>query len=93
LYTGKADHFCCIAVERQGVKYINPSAEATKNWKTKVNAISDATLFPTTKSTYMGGSMPGKAFEQVNYAGGIPKYVEEIRDALDGWKGFEVVKK
>jgi len=79
-------------VERQGIKYINPSAEATKNWKDRVNDISNATLFPTTKSTYMGGSMPGKAFEQVNYAGGIPKYVEEIRDALEGWKGFEVVK-
>ncbi|KAH8646178.1 HK97 family phage prohead protease [Xylariales sp. PMI_506] len=79
-------------ISREGVKYINPKADATKAWKTRINSISDATLFPTTKSTYMGGSLPGKAFEQVNFAGGIPKYVEEIRDALEGWKGFEVVK-
>lgn len=40
----------------------------------------------------MGGSVPGKAFEQVNYAGGIPKYKDEIRDALKTWDGFDVVK-
>jgi hypothetical protein len=37
--------------------------------------------------------MPGKAFEQVNYAGGIPAYAIEIRKALDGWVGFQTVKK
>lgn len=75
------------------IKYINPSGEATVEWKKKINEISDATLFPTTRSTYMGGSLPGKAFEQVNFAGGIPKYTEVLRDRLDGWKGFEVVKR
>lgn len=40
----------------------------------------------------MGGSVPGKAFEQVNYAGGIPQYKAEIRDALKTWEGFDVVK-
>lgn len=79
-------------ISRQDIKYINPTAEATKAWKARINALSDASLFPTTRSTYMGGSLPGKAFEQVNYAGGIPSYAEEIRNALDGWKGFEVVR-
>lgn len=41
----------------------------------------------------MGGSVPGKAFEQVNYAGGVPMYKAEIREALKTWEGFEVVKK
>ena len=77
---------------REGLKYINPTPEASKEWKTRINALSDATLFPTTKSTYMGGSMPGKAFEQVNFAGGLPQYKTEIREALDGWRGFECVK-
>lgn len=40
----------------------------------------------------MGGSLPGKAFEQVNYAGGEAKYKEEIRAKLPGWEGFRVVK-
>lgn len=39
-----------------------------------------------------GGSLPGKAFEQGNYAGGVGAYVTEIREALPGLKGFNVVK-
>ncbi|KAH8760728.1 HK97 family phage prohead protease [Hyaloscypha sp. PMI_1271] len=83
---------CIRKMERQNIKYINPTTAATKVWKQRINDISNASLFPTTKSTYMGGSMPGKAFEQVNYAGGIPNYIIECRAALDGWNGFEVVK-
>ena len=83
---------CIQKMEQEKLKYINPTEEATKEWKKKINDISNATLFPTTKSTYMGGSIPGKAFEQVNYAGGIPSYAIEIRDALDGWVGFQTVK-
>jgi len=79
-------------VEREGLKYIDPTAEATKEWKKRINHLSDISLFPTTKSTYMGGSLPGKAFEQVNYAGGIPAYAVEIRNALPEWKGFTTVK-
>ncbi|KAF2098477.1 HK97 family phage prohead protease [Rhizodiscina lignyota] len=82
---------CIQKIERENLKYINPTDEAVKAWKKRINDISDATLFPTTRSTYMGGSIPGKAFEQVNYAGGIPAYCVEIRNALDGWVGFETV--
>lgn len=41
-------------IERDGIKYINPTDEAGKDWKKKINDLSDASLFPTTKSTYMG---------------------------------------
>ncbi|EKG10598.1 Flavin-containing monooxygenase-like protein [Macrophomina phaseolina MS6] len=78
--------------DRQGFKYINPTPEASKQWKKRINELSDNSLFPTTKSTYMGGSLPGKAFEQVNYAGGIPNYHKEIREVLPSFKGFETVK-
>ncbi|KAI9657049.1 MAG: hypothetical protein M1821_003215 [Bathelium mastoideum] len=78
-------------INTQGLKYIDPTEEASQEWKKRVNELSDASLFPTTKSTYMGGSLPGKAFEQVNYAGGVGKYKEEIRAALPGWKGFRTV--
>ena len=44
------------------------------------------------ESIDMGGSLPGKAFEQVNYAGGVPAYVQEIRAVLPDWVGFETVK-
>lgn len=79
-------------IQRQKIKYVDATEEATKTWKQHINQLSDETLFPTTRSTYMGGSVPGKAFEQVNYAGGIPKYKEELRAALKDWSGFEVVR-
>lgn len=79
-------------IQRNDIKYVNATPEATKAWKQHINDLSDITLLPTTRSTYMGGSVPGKAFEQVNYAGGIPRYKQEIRDALKTWDGFEVVK-
>lgn len=83
---------CIRKMELEKIKYINPSPEATQAWKQTINDLSNASLFPTTRSTYMGGSVPGKAFEQVNFAGGIGKYAEVIRQRLDGWEGFEVVK-
>ncbi|KAL4908479.1 hypothetical protein BDW74DRAFT_188469 [Aspergillus multicolor] len=80
-------------IEANGVKYINPKKEASEKWKKHVVELNDRTLFPTTQSTYMGGSIPGKAFEPVCYAGGIPLYVKEIRQALDHWEeGFDVVR-
>ncbi|BDD62296.1 hypothetical protein MPDQ_006719 [Monascus purpureus] len=79
-------------INRQGIKYIDPTPEAASAWKQRINKLSDESLFPTTKSTYMGGSMPGKVFEQVNYAGGEYEYSKEIRAALPNFTGFKVVK-
>lgn len=76
---------------QQNIKYIDPTDDASKEWKKRINELSDCSLFPTTKSTYMGGSLPGKVFEQTCYAGGLAKYKEEIRAALPGWAGFRVV--
>ncbi|KAH8798785.1 cyclohexanone monooxygenase [Hyaloscypha sp. PMI_1271] len=78
-------------ITKQGLKSINATPEATKAWKDRINELSNRTLMPTARSTYMGGSMPGKAFEQVNYAGGVDKYKGEIREVLKGWKGFKTV--
>lgn len=79
-------------IERQGIKYIDPLPESARAWKKRINEISDLTLFPTTKSTYMGGTIPGKVFEQGNYTGGIPQYLAEIRAALPKFDGFTTVK-
>lgn len=79
-------------MERGGVKYINPKQEAADEWKKGLVATNNATLFPTTKSTYMGGSVPGKVFEPVCYPGGIPGYTQIIRNAMDTMEGFNVVK-
>jgi len=37
--------------ETEGIKYINPTDEASKEWKKRINYLSELTLMPTTKST------------------------------------------
>ncbi|KAE8151914.1 hypothetical protein BDV25DRAFT_83833 [Aspergillus avenaceus] len=78
-------------MERQRIKYIDPTPEAAQGWKKRVNHLTDISLFPTTRSTYMGGSIPGKAFEPACFAGGYPEYLKDIRAALPTFKGFRVV--
>ncbi|KAK6858633.1 hypothetical protein PG995_005197 [Apiospora arundinis] len=72
-------------------KYVNSRAEAAAAWKRRTMELNDRTLFPTTNSTYMGGNVPGNAYEPVCYFGGLPTCKVEIRDALDSMQGFEVV--
>lgn len=80
-------------IEANGIRYINPKMEAAEKWKKLVVGLNERTLFPTTRSTYMGGSIPGKVFEPVCYSGGLPTYAVQIREALDKWEeGFDLVK-
>ncbi|KAK3169207.1 hypothetical protein OEA41_008590 [Lepraria neglecta] len=80
------------AINRQGLKFVDPTPEASQEWKQKINDISNTTLFPTCKTTHMGGDIPGKAFEQVSYPGGLVRYHQELRAALPDWKGFRTVQ-
>ncbi|KAF4978144.1 hypothetical protein FZEAL_5442 [Fusarium zealandicum] len=80
-------------MELNGIKYINPKKEASEEWKKRIVELNNLTLFPYTRSTYMGGSIPGKIYEPVCFSGGIPMYKREIRAALDSMDGFEVVKR
>ncbi|TRX91320.1 hypothetical protein FHL15_007742 [Xylaria flabelliformis] len=78
-------------MEMNKIKYVNPKPEAVKAWKNHILELNKKTLFPTTRSTYMGGSIPGKVREPVVYTAGIPSYIIEIRKALDTLDGFETV--
>ncbi|PWY68397.1 FAD/NAD(P)-binding domain-containing protein [Aspergillus heteromorphus CBS 117.55] len=78
-------------MERRGIKSIEPTLEATQAWKQTIDGLSNRTLLSTTRSTYMGGTFPGKPFEQLNYSGGVYNYRLEIRKALPSFEGFTVV--
>ncbi|KAL7905268.1 hypothetical protein GGI35DRAFT_142588 [Trichoderma velutinum] len=82
---------CIQKMERSNIKYINPKREASIAWKKDIVDANDQTLFPTTRSTYMGGSIPGKVYEPVCFPRGIPLYAKLIRNALDDMSGFEVI--
>ncbi|KAH8714588.1 hypothetical protein BGZ61DRAFT_476648 [Ilyonectria robusta] len=83
---------CIEKMSSNGIRYLNPKSEASDAWKKQIIDINNGMLFPTTHSTYMGGSIPGKVFEPVCFPGGIPEYVIQLRKALDTLDGFEVVK-
>ena len=76
-----------VKLREQGINYCDATHEAEKEWREKITELSDKTLFPQTKSWYMGDTIPGKLREQLNFAGGFPLYSEMTRSVLD--KGFE----
>lgn len=78
--------------KKEQITYLNATKEAEDEWREKVTALCDKTLFPGTSSWYMGSNVPGKPRESLNYTGGIPLYEKECRGALDGFKGFTTVK-
>ena len=55
-------------INRQGLKYINPTKEASDKWKQRIEELGNATLFPTTRSTYMGGVSISTALDQTTCA-------------------------
>ncbi|KAI0977108.1 hypothetical protein F4678DRAFT_411862 [Xylaria arbuscula] len=82
---------CIEKIDKNNIKYINPKPEASKAWKEHIVEMCNRTLFPLARSTYMGGSIPGKVKEPVCYMAGISRYATEIRTALDSMDGFEKV--
>ncbi|MCJ1475801.1 hypothetical protein MMC13_004465 [Lambiella insularis] len=76
----------------ENIKSIEATREAEEEWRRVVREEDEGTLFPITDSWYNGGNIEGKPKEQLNYAGGIPKYERECRARLDGWKGFVIVQ-
>ncbi|PFH62344.1 hypothetical protein XA68_14071 [Ophiocordyceps unilateralis] len=82
---------CIDKAERRGVKFLNARSEAAGAWRDDLIQFYNTTLFPTTRSTFMGGSVPGKPFEPVAYGRGLPTYSDTIRSALESWDdGFEL---
>ncbi|KAF4594402.1 Baeyer-Villiger monooxygenase [Ophiocordyceps camponoti-floridani] len=77
--------------QRRGIKYIDARPEAARAWKDELLRFYGTTLFPTTRSTYMGGNVPGKPFEPVAYGSGLAKYASTIRAVLGKMEGFELV--
>jgi hypothetical protein len=75
-------------IRTHGYHTVEPTAEAEQEWKEKVNAFSDRSLFPGVDSWYFGANIPGKKREQLNFTGGVPTYKKEIHKALNEWVGF-----
>lgn len=69
-------------MERGGTRLLDPLKTSAETWRTEVYAMGNLTLFPKTKSWYMGANIPGKPVEMLYYFGGIPRYREMCEEAL-----------
>lgn len=77
-------------LDREGKQYINATPAASQEWSADIQKVSDISLFPLTKSWYMGANIPGKKRELLNYPKGLPTYDRECKEALQGYTGFVV---
>ncbi|KEF59038.1 uncharacterized protein A1O9_03881 [Exophiala aquamarina CBS 119918] len=75
----------------EGVKYIDARSEAAVEWREDIQKINAMMLFGEADSWYMGANIPGKPREQLIYLLGVDAYARVTTDALQGWKGFDVV--
>lgn len=77
--------------ERRRVTRVEPTAEAEREWKAAVDAEWASTLYPKAKSWYSGANIPGKKVEALNWAGGLPRYLEVVEGVRrQGWRGFQM---
>ena len=68
-------------------------ATAQDEWVAHVKEVADRTLFPGTKSWFMGANIPGKPNVFLPYVGGLGNYTvicEKV--AAEGYRGFEFNK-
>ncbi|MEP4649617.1 MAG: NAD(P)/FAD-dependent oxidoreductase, partial [Ilumatobacter sp.] len=81
---------CVDWLRDRGHAAIEATQEATDDWVLHVNALADATLYPTCNSWYLGANVPGKprVFMPVL---GWPQYVAQCDEvAANGYAGFTV---
>ncbi|KAL2834387.1 hypothetical protein BDW59DRAFT_156319 [Aspergillus cavernicola] len=70
---------------------IDAVPEAEDEWRHLVQKFSVTNLRHFTESWYNGANIPGKVREPLNFAGGIPYYIETIRGVRnDFYKGFNL---
>jgi len=78
-------------LESEGARKIEAQKPAEQEWKATLDAMSKYTLIPYTDSWWNGANIPGKKSENMIYVGGINMYEKQVREKMDGWKGFDVV--
>ncbi|GKZ86307.1 hypothetical protein AnigIFM56816_001359 [Aspergillus niger] len=70
-------------MERRHVAFIDVKKEAEKAWINEVADAAENTLVPTANSWYMGANIPGRRVEPLFFMGGLPRYRQRCREALD----------
>lgn len=79
-------------MREENIRAITPRFEAADEWRSNIQSMNQNTLHIYSDSWYMGSNIPGKKREQLLYLGGLGTYNRVTKEALDGWKGFELTR-
>ena len=80
-----------VYLRDNGYTRMEPTAEAEESWRNLCIELAEPTLFSKADSWYMAANIPGKAREMLMYAGGVPAYIEILRDCANkGYEGYRI---
>ena len=82
---------CLQHMQDHGLATINADTAAQDTWVAHVKEVADRTLFPGTKSWFMGANIPGKPAVFLPYVGGLGNYTVVCEEVVaDGYRGFDL---
>jgi cation diffusion facilitator CzcD-associated flavoprotein CzcO len=88
-YQGEYIVECLKYLRERGLTRIEATPEAEEAWRKQCLELADMTLFPQADSWYMGANIPGKVRELLMYPGGLPLYLQELRESAEkGYAGY-----
>ena len=77
---------CIRHLDQAGLDAMEPTTEAEASWDREINALAEGTLYPRTKSWYMGANIPGKPRQFLAHIRGS-QYFDRLTEVAEG--GFE----
>jgi cation diffusion facilitator CzcD-associated flavoprotein CzcO len=80
-----------VHMRERGHATVDVRPELEGEWASLTDEACYRTLLSHNKTSwYMGGNVPGKRREALNYIGGLPKYQQFLRQCVDSnWAAFE----
>ncbi|MEM7541795.1 MAG: NAD(P)/FAD-dependent oxidoreductase [Pseudomonadota bacterium] len=82
---------CLKYMRSNDLTRIEPTEAAEEQWRQKCLDLVAPTLFPKADSWYMGANIPGKPREILMYPGGVPMYMEELKNCVaNGYAGYQL---
>lgn len=79
-----------VHMRKNGLKRVDASLDAEDRWVQHAHEECHKTLMPYNTTTwYMGGNIPGKRREVLQYVGGLPRYIEALEESSRSqWSDF-----
>jgi cyclohexanone monooxygenase len=82
---------CISYLGEHALDRIEATAAAEDHWQRHVDDVAGRTLYPRTRSWYVGANIPGKPLGFMPYVGGVGAYRELCDDVVaNGYQGFEL---